>query len=94
MKVAPKENNGSTSDGDVTDQSAVDFKNESAAPLVKFLGSKQQDASIGEGDNGCDENCESFNPMDLLSFAWQIVKGMVGKIFISIVLLIFIHSTV
>ena len=31
-----------------------------------------------EDDNQeCDEDCELFCPLDLMSFAWQIARGMV-----------------
>ena len=46
--------------------------------MVVFSSSNQKnDASAKTIDDECDEDCESFHPSDLMSFAWQIARGMV-----------------
>ena len=60
------------------DQTSVEVSNGSAIPLVTFRETKKEgDSSIEKRDDGCGEDCESFQPSDLLSFAWQIARGMV-----------------
>lgn len=62
-----------------SDQTCVELSNGSAIPLVTFRGPKmEEDSSIEKTDDGCVEDCESFHPADLLSFAWQIARGMVS----------------
>ena len=39
---------------------------------------EEDDATDSEKDDECDEDCESFYPSDLMSFAWQIARGMVS----------------
>lgn len=61
------------------DQTVVELSNESVIPLVTVRGTKKEgDSSIEKRDDGCGEECESFHPADLLSFAWQIARGMVS----------------
>ena len=49
-------------------------------PMVVFSASGQEgDAATEQKDDECSEDCESFNPADLMSFAWQIARGMVRK---------------
>ncbi|XP_073254411.1 uncharacterized protein [Porites lutea] len=37
---------------------------------------EEGDVTDNEKDDECDEDCESFYPSDLMSFAWQIARGM------------------
>ncbi|CAH3112865.1 unnamed protein product, partial [Porites lobata] len=37
---------------------------------------EEGDVTDSEKDDECDEDCESFYPSDLMSFAWQIARGM------------------
>ena len=61
-------------------QSSVELSNGSAIPLVTFRETRNDgDSSIDKRDDGCVEDCESFHPADLLSFAWQIARGMVSE---------------
>ena len=61
------------------DQTSVELSNGSAIPLVAFTEPRKEgDSSIEKTDDGCVEDCESFHPADLLSFAWQIARGMVS----------------
>ena len=39
---------------------------------------EEGDVTDSEKDDECDEDCESFYPSDLMSFAWQIARGMVS----------------
>ena len=39
---------------------------------------EEGDVTDNEKDDECDEDCESFYPSDLMSFAWQIARGMVS----------------
>lgn len=65
---------------ETVDQSSVELSNGSAIPLVTFRETRNDgDSSIDKRDDGCVEDCESFHPADLLSFAWQIARGMVGE---------------
>ena len=49
-------------------------------PMVVFsAASPSGEASTGMTDEVCDENCDSFDPADLMKFAWQIARGMVRK---------------
>ncbi|XP_068728085.1 uncharacterized protein [Montipora capricornis] len=49
-----------------------------AIPLVVFSSSasNQEDVPTKNMDDECDEDCESFAPMDLVKLAWQIARGM------------------
>ncbi len=77
--ISLPENTVSSFDGDVTDQAGVEFSDECGVPLVAFSMSKQEgDVSIQKRDDECSADCESFHPTDLLSFAWQIARGMVS----------------
>ena len=38
----------------------------------------QEDFTTVNTDEECDEDCESFVPLDLIKFAWQIARGMVS----------------
>ncbi|KAL9972466.1 hypothetical protein ACROYT_G018772 [Oculina patagonica] len=50
---------------------------ECTIPLVVFSASGQEeDAPVEKKDDECSEDCESFHPADLMSFAWQIARGM------------------
>ena len=56
----------------------VEFKME--LPMVVFsAASPSGDASTEMTDDECDEDCDSFDPADLMKFAWQIARGMVRK---------------
>ena len=48
-------------------------------PLVVFALSKQEDAQAKDDNDECNEDCETFCQSDLMSFAWQIARGMVRK---------------
>ena len=49
-------------------------------PMVVFsAASPSGEASTEMTDDECDEDCESFDPADLMKFAWQIARGMVRK---------------
>ena len=79
--ISLPENTASSFDGNDTDQLSIEFSNECEIPLVAFSTSRHEgDASIEENDEECCADCESFHPEDLLSFAWQIVRGMVSRI--------------
>ena len=39
---------------------------------------EEGDVTDNEKDDECDVDCESFYPSDLMSFAWQIARGMVS----------------
>lgn len=65
---------------ETVDQSSVELSNGSAIPLMTFRETRNDgDSSIDKRDDGCVEDCESFHPADLLSFAWQIARGMVSE---------------
>ena len=79
------ENIGTSTSIDVTEQEEADFNGNSECqiPMVVFSAPKQEeDVPTETTDDECDEDCESFNPADLMTFAWQIARGMVGKNFI------------
>lgn len=79
--ISLPENTASSFDDDDTDQSNVEFCNECEVPLVTFSSTKhEENVSIGRREDNCGADCESFHPSDLLSFAWQIVRGMVSTI--------------
>ena len=59
-------------------QAGFEVNDECKIPLIVFSGSNQEEVTPTERTaNECDEDCESFNPGDLMSFAWQIARGMV-----------------
>lgn len=77
--ISLPENSASSFDDDVKEQASVEFSVECEVPLVAFSASKQEgDASIEKRGDECSADCESFHPADLLSFAWQIARGMVS----------------
>ena len=49
-------------------------------PFVTFSSSasNQEDASTNDTADECDEDCDSFAPLDLVKLAWQVARGMVG----------------
>ena len=51
-----------------------------AIPLV-FLSSASNKEDVLTENTGdeCDEDCESFAPLDLIKLAWQIARGMVSE---------------
>ena len=56
----------------------VEFKIE--IPMVVFsAASPSGEASTEMTDDECDEDCHSFEPADLIKFAWQTARGMVRK---------------
>ena len=68
---------GPSSAQDVTEEPDLD---ECAIPLEVFSASSQEgDAPTEKTDDECSDDCESFFPTDLKSFAWQISRGMVSK---------------
>ena len=76
--IALQENNSTTS-VEADDQASDEISCGSAIPLVTFRETKmERDSSNEKTDDGCGEDCESFHPADLLSFAWQIARGMVS----------------
>ncbi|KAJ7385101.1 hypothetical protein OS493_017469 [Desmophyllum pertusum] len=65
---------GPSSAQDVSEEPDLD---ECAIPLVVFSASGQEgDAPTEKTDEECSDDCESFFPADLKSFAWQIARGM------------------
>jgi len=82
--IALQENNSTTS-VEADDQASDEISSGSAIPLVTFRETKmERDSSNEKRDDGCGEDCESFHPADLLSFAWQIARGMVSALFLFI----------
>ena len=80
--IALQENNSTTSI-EADDQASDEISCGSAIPLVTFRETKmERDSSNEKTDDGCGEDCESFHPADLLSFAWQIARGMVSPLFL------------
>ena len=78
--IALQENNSTTS-VEADDQASDEISCGSAIPLVTFRETKmERDSSNEKTDDGCGEDCESFHPADLLSFAWQIARGMVSPL--------------
>ena len=60
---------------------ALDENNGCNIPMVLFSSSNQkEDVPTETTEDECDDDCESFNPADLLKFAWQIARGMVSQI--------------
>ncbi|XP_068676965.1 tyrosine-protein kinase receptor torso-like [Montipora foliosa] len=53
-----------------------------AIPLVvvSSSASNQKDVPTKNMGNECDEDCESFAPLDLIKLAWQIASGMKGLV--------------
>ena len=51
-----------------------------AIPFVVFSSSasNQEDVPTKNMGDECDEDCESFAPLDLIKLAWQIARGMVN----------------
>ena len=73
---------GPSSALDVTEDDEADFDNndECKIPMVLFSPSNQEeDVPTKKTDDECDADCESFKPADLLTFAWQIARGMVSQ---------------
>ena len=69
---------------ETVDQSSVELSNGSVVPLVTFRETRNDgDSSFDKRDDGCVEDCESFHPADLLSFAWQIARGMVSEVHLN-----------
>ncbi len=81
--ISLQENNASSFDDDVSDQACVEFSKECEAPLVAFSASKLEgNVPVEKRDDECSADCESFHPADLLSFAWQIARGMASETFL------------
>ena len=75
-----EENAGpSTLDVKERDQVNLDRNDERKIPVVVFsaASNNEEDAPTVKTDDECDEDCESFDPSDLMKFAWQIARGMV-----------------
>ena len=77
-----EDNDGSSSAYNETDETGLD---ECAIPLVPLSASSGQEGDTPNAIKGgvggeCNEDCELFHPADLLSFAWQIARGMVSRI--------------
>ena len=82
--IALQDNNSTTS-VEADDQASDEISCGSAIPLVTFRETKmERDSSNEKTDDGCGEDCESFHPADLLSFAWQIARGMVSPLFLFV----------
>ena len=49
-------------------------------PFVTFSSSasNQEDASTNNTADECDEDCDSFAPLDPVKLAWQVARGMVS----------------
>ena len=62
-------------------QADVDGSGECRIPMVVFSAANQEeDAPVENTDDECDEDCESLNAVDPMTFAWQIARGMVSKL--------------
>lgn len=62
-------------------QADVSVSNEcSITPLEFSAANQEEDAPV---DDECDEDCESLNPVDPMTFAWQIARGMVSELIIT-----------
>ena len=49
-------------------------------PMVVFSTASQSEEGPTEmTDDECDQDCDSFDPADVMKFAWQIARGMVRK---------------
>ena len=62
------------------EQKEADFngKGECRIPMIVFSPSNEgEDATRETAVDECDGDCESFAPTDLMTFAWQIARGMV-----------------
>lgn len=82
--IALQESNSTTS-VEADDQASDEISSGSAIPLVTFRETKmERDSSKEKRDDGCGEDCESFHPADLLSFAWQIARGMVSALLVIV----------
>ena len=80
-----KERPGPSTAIDVTEQGQEngDDRNECKIPMIVFTASNQEESTPPAReatDDECDDDCESFYPSDLMSFARQIARGMVKKI--------------
>ena len=76
--IAVQENTVTSTES--VDETSLELSNGSAIPLVTFGETKTEgDSSVERRDDGCREDCESFHPADLLSFHWQIARGMVSE---------------
>ena len=65
---------------ETTEQREPDFdgNNECGIPMIVFSPSNEgEDAARETAVDECDDDCESFTPTDLMTFAWQIARGMV-----------------
>ena len=69
---------------ETAEQREADFdgKDECRIPMVVFSSlNQEEDAAretvVNECDDRCDNECDSFDPPDLVAFAWQIARGMV-----------------
>ena len=58
-------------------EAVFDDNDERKIPMLLISPSNQKEDVPTEKTNECDEDCESFKPADLLTFAWQIARGMV-----------------
>ncbi|KAJ7383416.1 hypothetical protein OS493_028092 [Desmophyllum pertusum] len=81
LKACAKENTEVLDEIDKPSSARDDSKQTDSAeciiPLLVFSASGQDgDATTEQKDDECSEDCESFNPADLMSFAWQIARGM------------------
>jgi hypothetical protein len=77
--VALEDNAGPSFACDVTEETGLD---ECAIPLVTLSASSGPEGDAPtekKGRDKCSEDCELFYPTDLLSFAWQIARGMVSE---------------
>ena len=66
------------------EQEDVDDNNEHTCtiPLIVFSESnpaEDAEAPTQRSSDECDKDCDSFESLDVLKFAWQIAKGMVRK---------------
>ena len=40
---------------------------------------EEAEAPMQTSDDECDHDCDSFDSIDILKFAWQIARGMVSE---------------
>ena len=63
--------------------------------MIVFSASDQAEgaeAPTQTSDDECDKDCDSFESLDVLKFAWQIAKGMVRKSQIYVTYRIFLEA--
>ena len=75
-----EEKDGISSAYNETDETDLDECDIPLVPLSASPGQEGETFTTKKSGGECSEDCELFHPADLLSFAWQIARGMVRKI--------------